>query len=148
MKARHILCAAAFAAMALALGSCELESSDNGDLDGMWYLASVDTIATSGKKDMTGERLFWSFQHKLLVMKDKTGKASGVLMRFEHKDGKMRLYDPHFDNRSGGDPELDDPVKLQPFGVQMLEETFKVEHLTSRRMVLESGTLRLGFKKI
>ncbi len=148
MKARHILCAAAFAAMALTLGSCELEDSDNGDLDGMWYLASVDTIATSGKKDMADERLFWSFQHKLLVMEDKNGKTPSVLMRFEHKDGNMRLHDPYYNNRGEGDPKLDDPTKLQPFGVQTLEETFKVEHLTSRRMVLESGTLRLGFKKI
>lgn len=28
------------------LNSCEVDSSDNGDLDGFWHLESVDTLAT------------------------------------------------------------------------------------------------------
>ncbi|MDY2692200.1 MAG: lipocalin-like domain-containing protein, partial [Prevotella sp.] len=28
------------------VSSCDMETSDNGDFDGYWQLASVDTLAT------------------------------------------------------------------------------------------------------
>ena len=31
------------------LAGCDIETSDNGDLDGMWRLESVDTLASGGR---------------------------------------------------------------------------------------------------
>ena len=31
------------------LNSCEVDSSDNGDLDGFWHLESIDTSAPCGQ---------------------------------------------------------------------------------------------------
>ena len=40
------------------LNSCEVDSSDNGDLDGFWHLESVDTLATGGRCDYSNQRVF------------------------------------------------------------------------------------------
>ena len=32
----------------MSLTSCEIETSENGDLDGYWHLEQVDTLATGG----------------------------------------------------------------------------------------------------
>lgn len=137
--------------IAVALGlfcSCELETSGNGDLDGMWRLASVDTLATGGSKDMDGTKIYWSFQHKLLQLDDKAGGHGSVLLRFEHKDGALRLYDPYFYDRDEGDKPLDDIEPLVPFGVNALEENCEVEALSGSKMTLKTATLRLGFRKL
>lgn len=128
--------------------SCELETSDNGDLDGMWRLASVDTLATSGHKDMEGTKLYWLFQNHLLQFNDKSGEHDDILLRFEHKDGTLRLYNPYVYDRDNGDKPLEDTELLAPFGMNMLEENFEVEALSGSRMTLKTTTLRLGFRKL
>lgn len=128
--------------------SCELETSGNGDLDGMWYLVSVDTLATSGSKDMDGTKIYWLFQSKLLQLEDKSGGNSSILLRFEHKDGTLRLYNPYRYDRENGDQPLDDVGPLAPFGVNALEENCDVEKLNGSKMILKTATLRLGFRKL
>ena len=71
--------------------SCELETSNNGDLDGMWHLVRVDTLSTSGVKYMEDDKIYWLFQFKLLQLEDKSGTKVSLLMRFEHKDNILRL---------------------------------------------------------
>lgn len=80
--------------------SCELETSNNGDLDGMWHLVRVDTLSTSGVKYMEDDKIYWLFQFKLLQLEDKTGNKVSLLMRFEHKDNILRLYDPYIYDRT------------------------------------------------
>lgn len=137
-----------FAMFTALLGSCDLETSDNGDLDGMWRLESVDTLATSGSKDMTGTKFYWSFQLHLLQLDDKAGGHNSVLLRFEHSGGTLRLYDPYLYNREEGDEQLTDVQYLAPFGVNMLEEECTVERLSGSKMTLKTPTLRLGFRKL
>ena len=36
-----------------ALVACDVETSDNGRLDGYWHLTGVDTLATSGHRDVS-----------------------------------------------------------------------------------------------
>ena len=69
--------------------ACELETSDNGDLDGFWHLVRIDTLATQGTCDMKQERIFWSFQKDLLKVDDKTGGNSSILLRFNHSGGNL-----------------------------------------------------------
>lgn len=127
--------------------SCELETSGNGNLDGMWRLVSMDTLATGGSKDMDGTKLYWSFQNNLLQFDDKNMEYNSILFRFEHKDGTLRLYNPYIYDRDNGDKPVDDVGLLAPFGVNMLEENCEIELLNGSRMTLKTSVLRLCFKK-
>ena len=85
----------AFLLLSLAFTSCELETSDNGKLDGFWHLERVDTLATGKSCDLSGQLLFWSVQMKLLNVSDKNYKLRSAFFRFEHANGTLRLYEPH-----------------------------------------------------
>lgn len=148
MKMRRYLNILFFVTAVVWLCSCELETSGNGKLDGMWKLVSVDTLSTSGVRAMSGERIFWSFQHKLLQLDDKSGSCQSVLFRFEHNGGSLRLYDPYLYDRDNGDAPVTDTGALAPFGISSLEENYTVESLSGSKMVLRSENLRLNFRKM
>lgn len=128
--------------------SCEIEMSSNGRLDGMWHLVSVDTLSTSGVRDMSEERIYWSFQNRLLELDDKSGVNHSVLYRFELSDGILNLRDPYIYDRENGDKPLTNIIMLVPFGINELEENFTVEALGHGKMVLRSEYLRLKFRKM
>ncbi len=128
--------------------SCEIEMSSNGKLDGMWHLVSVDTLSTSGVRDMSEERIYWSFQNRLLELDDKSGVNHSVLYRFELSDGILNLRDPYIYDRENGDKPLTNIIMLVPFGINELEENFTVEGLGHGKMVLRSEYLRLKFRKM
>lgn len=148
MKMRRYFNMLFFVAAVAAVCSCELETSGNGKLDGMWKLVSVDTLSASGRRDMSGERIFWSFQNKLLQLDDKSGDRESVLFRFENNGGSLRLYDPYIYDRDNGDAPVTDAGALAPFGISALEENYTVESLSGSKMVLRSESLRLGFRKM
>ena len=133
--------------LSLVLNSCELETSDNGKLDGFWHLERVDTLATGRSCDLSGQLLFWSVQMRLLGVSDKNYKLESVFFHFEHANGTLRIYDPHEDERMEGDPAIDDASVLAPYGINSLDETFNVERLTGSGMVLTTDELRLVFKR-
>lgn len=127
--------------------SCEIESSDNGALDGFWHLERVDTLATGGSSNLSDSLLFWSVQMRILNLSDKSNRYPAVNCRFSHYSDTLRVYSPYFDNRMNGDPAVTDPASLTPYGMDVLDETFLVERLTGSRMVLKSDVLRLVFKR-
>ena len=137
-----------FTALVFITSSCELETVGNGKLDGMWHLVSVDTLLTDGRTDMSGERIYWSVQQRLLLAEDKSGQYANVLFRFKHSDGKLRLFDPYFYDRENGDKPITDVFMLTFFGINSLDETFTIESLDGSRMVLCSPELRLSFRKM
>ena len=130
------------------VSSCELETSGNGDLDGMWHLVRVDTLSTSGVKQMDGEKIYWSFQYKLLQVDDKTGARNSALLRFEHAGGTLRLHTPYVYDRTNGDSPLTDVSLIAPFGINALENNFTVERLNGSKMIINDNYLRLYFKKM
>lgn len=145
---KHYINIAIVMAAAVLMCSCELDTSGNGDLDGMWHLTSIDTLSTSGVKRMNEDKIYWSFQYRLLQLEDKSGAAVRALLRFEHKNGTLRLYDPYIYDREDGDKPLTDSVMLAPYGINALEETFTVEGLSGNKMVLRTDKLRLSFRKL
>lgn len=136
------------AAVTSILCACDLETSDNGDLDGMWHLVRVDTLSTSGVKQMDGEKIYWSFQYKLLQVDDKTGARNSALLRFEHVGGTLRLHTPYVYDRTNGDSPLTDVSLIAPFGINALENNFTVERLNGSNMIINDNYLRLYFKKM
>ena len=128
--------------------SCELETSGNGKLDGMWHLISVDTLNTSGVNNISHDMIYWSFQNKLLELDDKTGANNSVLFRFKMSDGVLKLHPPYIYDRENGDRPLTNIIILSPVGVNELNEDFIVEGLDGGKMILRSDKLRLKFKKM
>ncbi len=126
------------------LNACDVEMSNNGDLDGYWQLSRVDTL-DGGSRYMINSRVFWSFQMNLLQL-NKVDNTD-YLMQFDYKDAKLRVYDPYLSARNTGDKPVTDIDVLRPYGVNSLDEEFEVETLTSSKMVLTSSMLRLYFNR-
>lgn len=139
---------AAAVLLTMVLASCDLETSGNGKLDGMWHLERIDSVG-GASADLSSHRVYWKFQSKLLELWDADGVNEQILMRFERKAGVLRVYEPCRYNRDGneGDRPMTDAAPLAPYGINALEASFRVEKLSSGRMILSDDSLRLYFKK-
>lgn len=134
------------------LCSCEIETHGNGDIDGFWQLNAIDSLYNNTRTDATSSRIFWAVQAKLLKTTDYTGNNPTLLMRFILTGDSLRLHSPVIHKRSihnadKVDTPLEEPSPLFPYGIQSLDETFKVLLLNGDRMILESDVLRLHFVK-
>jgi len=127
--------------------SCDLETSHNGDLDGLWHLTSIDTLSTGGVKDVSEELLFMAVQHDLLELSNRENMF-GCFFRFSKSDSTLFIFEPYINSREFGDPALTDPSRLHIFGIQTLETLFDIEKLSSGKMILNDNTMRLHFKKM
>lgn len=130
------------------MGSCTLETSGNGNLDGFWHLVTVDSLGTGGTLDLSGERLYWSFQGNLLSHRDANGRCKELISYFEFKGDSLFVAETFYYDRTNGDPKVNDVSDLKPYGMNELNESFSVLHLDGSYMVLCSDELRLYFKKM
>jgi hypothetical protein len=130
----------------LLLSSCELHVSDNGQLDGWWQLTQVDTLATNGSAPMKESKLFWAVQGRMLEMQNMEVGGPNVIFRFSLSHDTLRVWDPICDNRSISDSIVTDLTTLRPYGVLHLADTFRVEALTSDKMLLRNRAYRLHFR--
>ena len=131
----------------LIMVSCSIESSSNGTLDGFWHLESVDTLATGGHFSVKQERRFWAFQVNLMQLNGYDEHSALILMRFEKNNRTLRCYAPVDNDRPKDDPSITDIKRLQPFGINQLDETFTIEKLKGNIMILQGKELRLTFKR-
>lgn len=147
-----------FAILATAtLASCEIETSDNGKLDGFWHLERVDTLATGNSADYSDRHIFWGVQLRLISATDTSTERFGKFyMRFSQTNDSLnitKMYENHWHEDSsmddiGGDipvPTVNDSVRH--FGINAIPEGFAKEKLGGKRMVLRSKTLRLTFRR-
>ena len=93
------------------LNSCEVDSSDNGDLDGFWHLESIDTLATGGICDYSNQRVFWGVQHKLLTVNNYKGESFNF--RFSQTSDSLILSSP-YKNHGHQDVENEVTVAKEP----------------------------------
>lgn len=128
----------------VALSSCHLRMSDNGDLDGNWQLTAIDTVATGGVRQMKESGTFWAFQFDMLQLRN---GISVIDMRFNHDGDVLVVNDPYIDDRPSGDQKLEDVELLRPYGINALEEHFHIHCLDSEQMILEGENLILYFRK-
>ena len=126
MKQQIIKSLLAALATPFLLASCNVETSDNGPLDGFWHLERIDTLATGGTTDYSSGYVFWGVQ-------------------------KIYLDHGHEDNpnhEQGGDIPVEAiDNNLRQLGINALPEHFKKEALNANRMILSTEKLRLKFKK-
>lgn len=138
----------------MSLSSCELESSDNGDLDGFWHLERIDSLDTGKSVDMSKLHVFWGVEHKLIAARQNDMGKESFYFRFEHTSDSLmitKVYANHgHQDRGddGGDIPLDDVTEdLKYYGVNAIPEGFLKESLSGSKMVLKSKVVRLWFKK-
>ena len=157
MKTRNTIFALAIAMALNLLASCEIETSDNGHLDGLWHLEQVDTLSTGGSADYSKRYIFWGTQYKLMYVYDYENSGIGTYsLRFSQTSDSLhitKVYLNHWHEDSGmGGQGGDIPVEtvndsIRHFGINELPEGFAKEKLTGSNMILRSKTLRLKFKK-
>lgn len=133
--------------MPFVFGSCELETSNNGDLDGRWYLREVEHWREGRVEEVKEQRIFWSFQVRLADLRN-VERQTSVFCRFDHKpDGTLRLHNFYLNDHNNSDPAMNDStaVLLQYVKVKSMDETYYVEALNSKSMVLSNDSVRLRF---
>ena len=127
----------------LVFQSCELETSDNGDLDGNWQLMQIDTIATGGSYNVKDYQLFYSVQVRLLCLKAYNAAVSSyIYFHFEHTADSLKLKPASSDGHIMYTVSI-----LRPYGINKEQEAFKIMLLNSDRMQLRSDSLLLTFRK-
>lgn len=133
------------------LSSCELESSQNDELDGFWLITQVDSLETQHTLSCRDSLKFWSFQADMLRMQqllDET-RMSVYLFRFKHTGKELEVSDPHKYNRMEGNEPIgiERINEIRTFGIYTLDEKFEIETLNNKKMILKSNNLRLWFEK-
>ncbi len=127
------------------LCGCELETTDNGDLDGYWHLEQVDSLAGQRSIDYGQSNIFWSIQFELLQLSNLEDNT--IIYKLVYDNRQLTLANPCMFDRADGDTLVTNVEVLRQYGVNALQENFKVVSLESRTMVLESPVLRLHFRK-
>ena len=132
----------------LLMVGCDVESSDNGNLDGFWQMTTkTDKYAKCGAVDMRDSGLTWSFQGKLLELRDVNDRQKNIVLSFDHAGNTLRVYNPYIVERDSDDIKISDPMMLLPYGVFNTDEKYDVVELKSDKMVLESERFLLKFRK-
>lgn len=119
-----------FICAVLFLSACELETSGNGDLDGLWQLSLQDSVGTTVVQDMRQSGVYWAVQVRLLEIKG--GPQSGCY-RFKRADGRLKLYSAELDKEGH---EATTPLY-----------DYRVMKLNGSSMVLEDEKVKLTFRK-
>ena len=143
----------------IGLYSCD-KLPKNGDLDGMWHLQRTTHLKTNPpyEENVATQRIYWSVQRDLLqitsysreIYYDEIVKQSinKVQCRFEHTGTSLNINKIYL-SYWVKDSLLTDPTTriMEPFGIMGCADTFHIEHLGSKQMILVSDDKRLVFRK-
>ena len=132
--------------VAMLMASCELETSDNGKLDGLWQLCRIDTLTTGTSADMREKMSSWAFQGRLMQVRCGETMREAYLS-FERRADSLILSKPYLSDREADDIKVEHAEELYRYGLQRLEEGYKVIELSSKRMRLKSELVCIDFRK-
>lgn len=127
------------------LSACDIDTSKNGDLDGYWRLEQIDSLANHQTVPCADRHIFWSFQHDLVELSNL--HDNNIIYRLKEANQVLHLDDPCMFDRTDGDALITDVEILRPYGVNSLQEQFRIITLDSETLVIESFMLRLYFRK-
>lgn len=140
-------------AACMALGACEVRTSDNGDFDGLWQLTAIDTIG-HGSTDMRNSGEYWAVQVHLLEVRNTHSNHAAVYFRFDITGDSLLLRHPYYDE-SGENADLttliDSHAKsvgtLRRYGIDSSSQHYRVLTLDGNCMTLQKDNVRLQFRK-
>lgn len=141
------------AVIAICISACSLEADNvdgDGDFEGFWHLESIETLSTdsastSPVQDLSHQRLFWAFQHKLLQLKDYDEPNRTYLCRFDISNGHFTVTNAYYSS-NGDDHAVENDSVLVPYGIPGLNKQFDYS-IDGGNMTLTCGNTRLRLKK-
>lgn len=122
---------------------------DTGDYGNFWMLEQLDSMSTGEQIDYRGRQIFWAIQGEILEITDKSNglyRSAGLLFEYTEMKDSLFLRHPRYSRRMEGDPDVTDVEVIKPYGVNQLENHFKVEKINGSHMVLRDDVVRLHFK--
>lgn len=130
----------------LGLSSCSIFETDNApeELEGMWNLTEKKT--SDAIIDCRSQRIFWSFQGKLLELDDRNRVNSSILYRYKKEGNKLILENPYRYDRENGDELLTEPSLLLFYGINSLSVTYTIS-INDDKLILNDGQNELHFIK-
>lgn len=148
MKKKAFIALSVFA-MILAMTACSFETDTvdgDGDMEGMWHLESIVKSTTAGDStnDLSNSRIFWSFQHDLMQVKD-YDSGDSYFGRFTISDGTLSLHD-FYDNQRAHDDTITDVSKLIPLGITSLTPVYNYS-ISGSRLTLKNDSTTMKFKR-
>lgn len=135
-----------FIAMIGLFSACEIETSDNGELDGYWQLATIEDLQ-GNRHDMIPSRQFWSFQVRMLQLSDQHYILPSYLFRFEHRGDSLRIFDPYVLDRTSADYPVTDISVLTPYYIFKTDLRFYIERMDDDKMSLRTDSLHFHFNR-
>lgn len=136
---------------ALLLTACDVETSDNGQLDGFWLLERVENAqGGQGTQDegivlSPSADVYWGIQHRLLNAR--SGSLS-VVCQITYTGDSLLLGQPYLDDRDYGDAVVTDVKVVQPLGIHSLDARYAVRHLTASSLVIADNKHTLHFRAL
>lgn len=127
---------------------CTLEMSENGDLDGFWNLRQIDTLATQRTINVKDSGIYWSIQLNMIDVRFVDDRHKECVMKFDKQGDTITINTPCYFNHTDGDVPLTNADPLRPYGINSMNESFIIEHLTPGNMTLKTDKLRLYFRKL
>ena len=129
--------------------ACDTISSDNGELDGMWYLTKVDTLSNGHSADYRSQKIFWSFQGTLAQFNCSDASGQFYMSYFSCTGSNLKLQDVFYYDRINGDRVIDTNTlyEVQRFGINNLNEDYAIKSMDNSNMILQNDELCLHFEK-
>lgn len=134
-------------ALCTAMISCDIETSDNGNLDGFWQLTQIDSVANNKSVSMKESQIFWAFQTDVMEVRNLKAGDTKVLFRFEKTGNQLSIHTPYLEKDKDHRELLSDSTILKTYCIQGLGETYEINQLSNSNMQLSGSVLRLHFRK-
>ncbi len=149
----NILYLSLLAAVVLVLSACSIDTdtvAGDGDMEGFWHLETIQTLPTDSTqstviRDLRDQRFFWSFQHKLLELRDYDSGNKTMLCRFAIAGGQLTITEAYIESL-GNDQQTTDTTLLAPYGITRLNQPYDYR-INGSRMTIDVDTTRLYLKR-
>lgn len=127
--------------------SCEIETYDNGKLDGYWKLCEIDSIRNGEKLKLSDKSIFWAIQAKFIVLQNNNEDREKIYLRFKHIGDSLITHSPMFYDKLNGNTIIKDDSELKIYGINNLNESFYIYQLKNNSLILKTKLLQLKFIK-
>ena len=126
---------------------CEIETYDNGGIDGYWKLSEIDSISNGKELNLSDKSIFWAIQAKFIVVQNNNKDTDKIYLRFDYSGDSLTTHSPMFYDKLNGNIKINDISELKEYGINKLEESFFIENMTNKNLILKSDIVYLKFKK-
>lgn len=123
----------------LGMTSCEIDSTNNREIDGYWHLTAMDSISGGYTQDLSKEKLFWAIEGKLF-------NVSNLYLMTELKGDTLRLYKPYTETWTA-DSIRNFVKSYRKYGINSLDERFLIENLSGKHLTVRDSILRIHFER-